>query len=388
MVTETDITVRTINNESFGYNISPTALISELKELLKDSTTIDISRQRLIFRGRVLQDNLRLTDYLINGGHVLHMVARPTNYTELLAESHRNPEHLIQNIAIPSNQSRVTQGLNENELELFNQLMGGESQGQISQQQTYSSDISSHSFQSPSRFAVIPSTTAHIASFATASANAVPHSSANRSLDSVERIRQGLLTMRTIISTMEIALFPNNTAPIAGTSSTTTADSPSVTAAKLESNITDQKCLDNQIIGTSSNSKISKSSPSRIPKRAKDNLTAVTGGGNSSNSTSDSSFFSFMSETRGVTDPIDSSADHLDNVSNRKEAAKLSGVEDEGKKESATRQTSQRIEQERQRTFFVGQWIDVKDTVSQWLEATVTLLDQEGQRLFVHYNGW
>ena len=40
------------------------------------------------------------------------------------------------------------------------------------------------------------------------------------------------------------------------------------------------------------------------------------------------------------------------------------------------------------RRFFVGQWVDVKDTVSQWLEATIMMVDLVERRVFVHYNGW
>jgi hypothetical protein len=38
--------------------------------------------------------------------------------------------------------------------------------------------------------------------------------------------------------------------------------------------------------------------------------------------------------------------------------------------------------------FFVGQWIDVKDTVNQWLEATVMAVNEEQGTVFLHYNGW
>ena len=31
-------------------------------------------------------------------------------------------------------------------------------------------------------------------------------------------------------------------------------------------------------------------------------------------------------------------------------------------------------------------WIDVKDTIDQWLEAQVTNINQE--KIFIHYNGW
>lgn len=36
--------------------------------------------------------------------------------------------------------------------------------------------------------------------------------------------------------------------------------------------------------------------------------------------------------------------------------------------------------------FKLGQWIDVKDTVGQWLEAQVTKV--QDNRVFVHFNGW
>jgi hypothetical protein len=41
-----------------------------------------------------------------------------------------------------------------------------------------------------------------------------------------------------------------------------------------------------------------------------------------------------------------------------------------------------------ERRFFPGQWLDVKDTVNQWLEATILDVDRLEKRLFVHYNGW
>eukprot|EP00826_Nyctotherus_ovalis_P007013 TRINITY_DN1171_c0_g5_i2.p1 TRINITY_DN1171_c0_g5~~TRINITY_DN1171_c0_g5_i2.p1 ORF type:complete len:336 (-),score=65.18 TRINITY_DN1171_c0_g5_i2:161-1168(-) len=36
--------------------------------------------------------------------------------------------------------------------------------------------------------------------------------------------------------------------------------------------------------------------------------------------------------------------------------------------------------------FKLGQWVDVKDTVGQWLEAQVTKI--QGSKVFVHFNGW
>lgn len=41
-----------------------------------------------------------------------------------------------------------------------------------------------------------------------------------------------------------------------------------------------------------------------------------------------------------------------------------------------------------QRQLHIGQWVDVKDTVDQWLEAQVIELRSEHYLAYVHYNGW
>lgn len=53
---------------------------------------------------------------------------------------------------------------------------------------------------------------------------------------------------------------------------------------------------------------------------------------------------------------------------------------------TATATTTTSAARSAQRQFFVGQWLDVKDTVDQWLEATV--LDINDGKVLIHYNGW
>ena len=137
--------MKTINNETFAYSIPSNTVVIELKRLLRDSTSIDIPRQRLIFRGRVLQDNLTLTDYSVVTGHVLHMVARPIDAEhspEPSADANRNVRQNIQNTTseygfpqfrtgsenAPESTSQATQlqRLSRAELEMLNQLMSGE----------------------------------------------------------------------------------------------------------------------------------------------------------------------------------------------------------------------------------------------------------------------
>jgi len=40
----------------------------------------------------------------------------------------------------------------------------------------------------------------------------------------------------------------------------------------------------------------------------------------------------------------------------------------------------------RQRKFIKGQWVDVKDTIEQWLEAQI--IDVKDNQVYIHYNGW
>ena len=40
----------------------------------------------------------------------------------------------------------------------------------------------------------------------------------------------------------------------------------------------------------------------------------------------------------------------------------------------------------RKRKLIIGQWVDVKDTIEQWLEAQV--IDLKDNRAYIHYNGW
>jgi hypothetical protein len=40
----------------------------------------------------------------------------------------------------------------------------------------------------------------------------------------------------------------------------------------------------------------------------------------------------------------------------------------------------------KKRKLVKGQWVDVKDTINQWLEAQV--IDVQNNKVFIHYNGW
>ncbi|KAG7393440.1 hypothetical protein PHYPSEUDO_009644 [Phytophthora pseudosyringae] len=59
---------------------------------------------------------------------------------------------------------------------------------------------------------------------------------------------------------------------------------------------------------------------------------------------------------------------------------------DQHTEEQATAATSTTAVRRGPREFFVGQWLDVKDTVNQWLESTV--MDIADGKVLIHYHGW
>jgi hypothetical protein len=126
-------------------------------------------------------------------------------------------------------------------------------------------------------------------------------------------------------------------------------------------------------------SKQSKQSPSRLPRRTAacskfvNNFETTTKCGTISKS------------------DVPVNDDYVEGVSGMKESAAVFGNvnEKQNKKEVQTSPSHSVKKRElKVRKFFVGQWIDVKDTVAQWLEASVLEVDQQRERMFVHYNGW
>jgi hypothetical protein len=72
------IKVKTIENKQYEFRLSPTTLILQLKQEIQKSIGLEVSRQKIIFRGRLLQDNQTLLENDIHEGHTLNLVAKLT----------------------------------------------------------------------------------------------------------------------------------------------------------------------------------------------------------------------------------------------------------------------------------------------------------------------
>jgi large subunit ribosomal protein L40e len=250
--TQLTIVIKMVSGENREVEICSTSKISELKSVIKMVSSIAENRQRLIYRGRVLEDHLTVEHYRIESKHVVHLVVRPENAPP--------PEP-----SAPQQQAQTVGGSNNT--------------------------AGSNSF---ARIGMAP-LSSDLLSTLLGAALQQPVASSNSSsnpLPSMEHLRQGILSFHTLVSTM---------------------DAHDISFSRASS-------VDDQDIETS--------------------LPPFTG----------------------------QSHDRKDGHAINKESRDDFSVA--------------------RRVFFVGQWIDVKDTVSQWLEATIMAMDNAGRRVFVHYNGW
>ena len=100
------VKIKTLNSTTFPINIHKKSLISELKRVIFQKVRIHSNNQKLIYQGKVLENDKTISDYKIEEYDVIHLV-------ETDSRNYRSPPS--SNINTNSNNNNDTTGLGEYE---------------------------------------------------------------------------------------------------------------------------------------------------------------------------------------------------------------------------------------------------------------------------------
>ncbi|KAJ0615942.1 putative Ubiquitin-like domain-containing protein [Helianthus annuus] len=71
-----EINIKTLDSQLHNFIVDKNMLVSTFKETITSEVGLPVDQQRLIFRGKVLKDEDRLSEYHVESGHTLHLVNR------------------------------------------------------------------------------------------------------------------------------------------------------------------------------------------------------------------------------------------------------------------------------------------------------------------------
>ncbi|XP_028766190.1 large proline-rich protein BAG6 isoform X2 [Neltuma alba] len=76
------LNIKTLDSQIYTFQVDKNMLVSLLKEKIANEVGVPVGQQRLIFRGKVLNDNHVLSEYHIENGDTLHLVQRQLNQSQ------------------------------------------------------------------------------------------------------------------------------------------------------------------------------------------------------------------------------------------------------------------------------------------------------------------
>jgi ubiquilin len=92
---ELTIHIKCSNGDKAEVKVESTATVLDLKEKITEKLQVPSSQQRLIYKGRVLKDDLTLESYEIQDGHTVHMVKSAGASTAASSAANNRPATTI-----------------------------------------------------------------------------------------------------------------------------------------------------------------------------------------------------------------------------------------------------------------------------------------------------
>ncbi|GMP81808.1 hypothetical protein CsSME_00036395 [Camellia sinensis var. sinensis] len=71
-----ELNIKTLDSQIYSFQVDKNMPVSLFKEKIASQIGLPVGQQRLIFRGKVLKDDHLLSEYHVENGHTLHLVAR------------------------------------------------------------------------------------------------------------------------------------------------------------------------------------------------------------------------------------------------------------------------------------------------------------------------
>ncbi|XP_030404202.1 ubiquitin-like protein 4A [Gopherus evgoodei] len=85
------LTVKALQGRGCSLQVSPDEHVSTLKRLVSEKLNVPVSQQRLLFKGKALADEHRLSDYSIGPESKLNLVIKPPEKPSPEELGHRGP---------------------------------------------------------------------------------------------------------------------------------------------------------------------------------------------------------------------------------------------------------------------------------------------------------
>eukprot|EP00939_MAST-03C_sp_MAST-3C-sp1_P004854 g4854.t1 len=331
-----DVKVRTLDRNVYELRVASDMPITAFKALVKERSGIEEDRQRIIFRGKMLKDSETLASHKVENGHVLQLCARPLtapparrqqdddDSTDRANEADRAGD--VRGSAIDGNGRPVVIAT-----QLASALGGGLG---------------------------LPISRLRGGNFARPQETRMEH------------VWQGLLTLNTLMSTMSIESVPTRTnldwrnCP----TSLSHPDADEEEAKRSDAGVSEGDIgVEREVVAT----------------------TRVDETNHQDDVAEDDDRSGEVQQTRLASELASAFNMEAEDHNNSDDRGDVASTNMEGSSTSSSEyaiaEDSKRPSLET-RKFFVGQWLDVKDTVNQWLEATVMRMSTT--RLYIHYNGW